>query len=481
MKLRTYLVIMLPNISGMLALVGLAVSAVFQWFAPFASHRTGATSFVVLTLLGPFFAGCIISHALHAPLHRPFSITLPNLRRNFLQWHIPSLALFALLLSQVTSKYDFSMPRPVAASIAFAGLCLMLPFETGLRWYGSTKLLVLITGSMLLAAMWANETRAVLLYLPWLTVMGSLALAALCCRLGFARNRLRDRARKRVLSIEESSSAGEEERQTMADTPRLGRPWTHGAVGHSTFSWIRAIQHETYGYRSRFGRPWVVLPVAYSVIVPAVAYFQLRLPKMIDYKVSLSEFIYRSIWEHEPFGTHGSFPQTIMLFLFLSTISAGTFLRPQQLYPISRARRARLAFILSLLDVGTQLLAVFTSVIALSWVSAWLAGLPFQPTAVPDFVVVFLSLAPLIPFLQWLKLRAQFSSKFHPTDGTIYMMIYVTGGAIFIFITSWRSWLLSPAGLTITAIAFAISLCAYRVALFHIYRRGDLLQRKSSR
>lgn len=481
MKFRTYLVIMQPPTVALLALTGLAASWVFHWFAPLASHRSEAMPFVVLTLLGPFLAGCIISHTLHVPLHRPFSITLPNLRRNFLQWHVPALALFALLLAQVAGQYDSTLPRPVAASIAFAALCLMLPLEAGLYWYGSSKLLAAVTGTVILAALWANETRTVLLYLPWLTVTGSLALAAFCCQLMFDRQRLRKRARVLLSSMAETPSAEMEQRQTMADTPRLGRSWTHGAVGNSTANWIRAIRHENIGYRARFAKSWMILPLLNLIVLPATAYFQLRLPKITDHQVPLGQFIYRCIWEHEPFGASSALLQKLVLIaLFSSTVIAGTLLRPQRLHPISRAQRARLTFILFLLEVGILLFAVFTSIIALSWFSAWQAGWPFRPTTVPDFVVVFLSLAPLIPFLQWLKLRALFSAKKHPMDGTVYMIIYLLGGALFMFVTRSRNWLLSPEGLTVIAIALAASLYAYRAALFRFYRRGDLLQRQPS-
>lgn len=480
MKFRTYLVILLPQVSGLLALAGLALSLVFHWYAPFASHRVGAAPFVALVLLGPFFAGCILSHALHAPLHRPFSITLPNLRRNFLQWHIPTLIILAVLLSHVAARYDRTLPQLVDACVAFAGLCLMLPFETGLRWYGSTKLFAGIACSVVLASLWANETRDVLLYLPWLTIAASLTFAALCCRLCFIRARIRARSRTNVISMAESTMLDEGQRigRPEIDSPRLARSWTHGPIGNSTTNWIRAMRHETSGFRSRYATTLVTLPLTYLVVFPSVAYFQLRQPEMIEHKMPLGQYIHRCLWEHEPFGPHSALLQEIVLMhLFALLIIPGSSLRPQQLYPISRARRARLTFLSSWLDASRQILTVFGGIIALSWLNCWLAGWPFRPTAVPDFVVVLISLAPLISFVHWLRFRAQLSAKRYPLDGTIYMLIYLLGGMIFMLMNTWRPWLLSPTGLITFGIAFVASLFAYRTTVFHAYCRSDLIRR----
>ena len=154
---------------------------------------------------------------------------------------------------------------------------------------------------------------------------------------------------------------------------------------------------------------------------------------------------------------------------------------PQNLYSVSREKRAHLAFIVSLLQVGAQLLAGSGSLVAISWCGARLAGIPFQPSITPDFVVEIIALTPLIPGMLWVSIFSRIrSQKMQLADMTLWIGA-LTLAATFSSNAKWRNELLSPAGLTTTALLLAASLYLYRAALLHLYRHGDLLRRKSSR
>ena len=123
----------------------------------------------------------------------------------------------------------------------------------------------------------------------------------------------------------------------------------------------------------------------------------------------------------------------------------------------------------------------WSGIIALSWIGALVAGVPFRPTAVPNFVVVSLVGAPFFPAMFWLKLHGQV----RPWERMgVVMFPAICGGmmpALAGSVPALRTWLLSPIGLAVALTALAASLLLYRAALFNFYRRGDLLQRAKSR
>jgi len=485
MKLRTYLALLrlrtLWHIAPGLLLGG---GILFQLFAPRHELRVGAGTFVTLIFLGPILLSKALSQAVQLPMHEPFGLTLPNLRRNLLQWHLPLLAVLALLLAAVGQIRDRSLPWPATASVAFAGLCLMLPHEPGGRWFGSRVLSVVIAGLYLVAALFAGETRSAMQHAPWLTFGLSLGAAALCCGLGFSRQRLRVRARTRLLTLGGTFDPEEVKKHShlaLSRSRRTGGAWTGGVVGASTADWIRVVLHETYGFGGGWMR-WCLKLTLILTVFPLCLYLLLtRIPALSGPPAPAGQMIYQLVWEPHVFGRGSSNTLCIGLLapLFMSIISAA-LPRPQRLYPISRERRARLAFFASLIQPSVQLFVGLSVVVALSWIGARLAGVPFRPATAPDFLVEIIALAPFFPALLWRRVCLQVRPWSQAEPATPLW----TGGAMgALFISTspgCRAWLLSPTGLAFALTASAIGLLLYRRALLNFYRCDDLLQRETS-
>ena len=486
MTLRTYLALLRL---GTLWLIAPAVlfggGIVFHLFAPGHEHRIGAGTFVILIFLGPILLSKVLSQAVQMPMHEPFGITLPNLRRNLLQWHLPLLAILAVTLAAAGHARDRSLPLPVAAGVVFAGLCLMLPREPVGRWFGSHVLSGVVNALYLVAAIFARETRSAMQYAPWLTFVLSLGVAALCCWLGFSRQRLRVRAHTRLLTLGGTFDPEEVKKHghlALGRSQHTGRAWTRGVVGDSTASWLRVVLHEGYGFSGGWIR-WCVKLALILTVFPIGLYLLLtRIPGLLGPPAPIGRMIYQLVWE--PHGSVGGakaiFFTAILAPLYLSVINVA-LPRPQRLYPISRERRARLAFVASLIQASVQLSAGLSVIVALSWIGARLAGVPFHPTTAPDFLIEMIAFAPFLPALLWRRVCLQVRpwSQAEPATplwlgcamGAFYVSVYPAS----------RAWLLSPLGLLVALTATGVSLFLYRRALLNLYRCCDLLQRTSSR
>ena len=487
MTLRTYLALMRLWLLWLFVPLMLAGGAIFHKLAPFGEHRIGAEGFITLILLGPIVLSYLLSQAVKAPMHEPFGITLPNLRRNLLKWHLPLLAMLALFLAMLCRGHDRSLPLPVAASVAFSGLCLMLPYEPVGRWFGSHVLAGLIASLYFVAAIFAQETRAAMQYAPWLTFALSLGIAAQCCRLGFARRRLYFRVRNRRRPFEfgalfDPNAAQKREQLALARSKRIGLNWTLRSVGNSTADWLRVVLHETYGATGGWARRFAVLSLIYLTTTFALWYFlHTRTPATGSPRVPFPQLVYQIVWEPHLFGAgRDGALSLVVLMPFYMAAGIIALPRPQHLYPLSRERRARLTFVASLLQAGGQVLICLFGIVTLSWIGALVAGVPFRPTVAPDFVVVSLALAPLLPAMFWMKLRMQVRPWERQLFALFFPACIVMMNKFVVWVPADRAWLLSPIGLAIALTAFAASLLLYRAALFKFYRRGDLLQRQKS-
>ena len=191
--------------------------------------------------------------------------------------------------------------------------------------------------------------------------------------------------------------------------------------------------------------------------------------------------IYQLVWEPHVFGRGSGNTLCIGLLvpLFMSVISVA-LPRPQRLYPISRERRAHLAFVASLIQPSVQLFVGLSVVVALSWIGARLAGVPFRPATAPDFLVEIIALAPFFPALLWRRVCLQVR-PWSQSEPATPLWTGSAMGALFISTSpGCRAWLLSPTGLACALTASAIGLFLYRRALLNFYRCDDLLQRETS-
>jgi hypothetical protein len=245
---------------------------------------------------------------------------------------------------------------------------------------------------------------------------------------------------------------------------------------------IRAILHETYGCRSGWIGSLVQFVAVIVILVPLAAYLLSLLLGIAGPSVPFGQFLHQLIWGPRQFGAGQAGLQfTLFLPIVLVMTEPRALPSPQSLYSISREKSAQLAFIVSLLQVGAQLLIGSCTLCAIGWCGARLAGAPSQTFVTPGFIVEIIALAPLIPGMLWVGLYSRIGSKQMQLPGMIVWIGAFSLAAMFSSNITWRNTLLSPVGLTTAALILAANLYFYRAALLHLYRHGDLLQRKISR
>jgi len=476
MNLRIYL--------GILRLRTLGLIVFFFWFLAFmfafctqqASHREGAYTFLILAILGPIATGCALSQAIHEPFHWPMAILLPRLGQCFREVHIFVIGTLALVFAAFGHLWDAQTPPVVVASFAAAGLSLSLPLESRLLWYGSHRLALSVIGLIVLATLYTHELRMLAQTSPWTASLFGTGLCAMCFALGFSRQRLRARASQPLgmMMSDYFDRAALEDRQkeAIARSRHLGRQWRHGPVGSSTMAWVRVGWHEHFGYR-RVG--WFGMILIISLSWPVL---EAVIEKISGSPVSIAARIYYLVWDSQ--GPRDAGPSFLIILMLVASISLGGFLRPDQIYPISRARRAWVAYVSSATLAVTFCASLVVLTLPAAWLGAHVAGIDFRPAGMPFPVLAVFVTLPVLPLLQWggLYMAVRQDKMVH----SLFVLIGFTGSALLgIFIHNFPKLIISPVGLLVGALAIAGSQRLYYTALRRFYCKGDLLQRGTNR
>jgi hypothetical protein len=474
-KLRTYLALLRPRSLWARLIFAVAVSLAVNFFGPFAGQRAGAGTFAVVTLLLPMMVGRELSRALHAVMHRPFGPLLPHLRPTLLRWHLPLLVLLAAGSASLVRWRDTTLGWPVSASLALAGLCLMLPLEGPGRWFGVRWFGGALSGFVIFAALAGGVTRTWIHAWPWLTTLGSLALAVVCCRLGFSRRRLRERAHAPLLDLADAfdpATLRTQSRDKFSRSQRLGRPWRIRSVGESMVNWIRVVLHESFGFRGGWVRQLALIALVAPITVVG-GLFTMSLLDATARAVPFGALLYGAIWISLPHSSWAGQTCFLVMLPIFSFDFAVALPRPGKLYPLSRERRAWLTFIVSALQATVQIPLVLASLIALAWVGARFAGVAFEMDAAPNCLAAFLAILPFVPWLLW----SRFKGQLRPGQSSLHFIGIPVGiGIASAIATLGRAWLVSAAGAAVVMLITAAGLALYRNALFKFYRDDDLLQ-----
>jgi hypothetical protein len=135
----------------------------------------------------------------------------------------------------------------------------------------------------------------------------------------------------------------------------------------------------------------------------------------------------------------------------------------------------------SVLQCGVQVSVMLLSLVALAWIGAWWAGIPFRLGRVPDFAALALATLPLGPLLLWLHFRGRARPESRGSTLLLLVAMIVVLALMAGILPFSRGWLLSAVGLLAIAVTFFVALFLYRRAVFNFYDRGDLVQRGGSR
>jgi hypothetical protein len=380
---------------------------------------------------------------------------------------------------------------PVESTIGLSAIFLTLPLLNR-RGTQSPKRLFSIIGCLLLGCvlfyLFGARIYSIAMRAPWATFAAGFLTAGVCLRIGFDRQRVRDRAGRLFRSAATGVSVmftkdgrflmATAAAETQRHNKRIGRDWTVKSVDHSDRAWLRVLLHEQYGQRGRFvGLAGAAVVIVIFGTMPLG--ISLLIEKLSEPSANLAQFC-RLI---DTFGRMAEYPGHSPVVAMLGLIFLAPYwivlilaLSPQPMprvaYPLSRRRLARLNFLLSWRTLAVGFTAQVCSVFATVAVAGVLAGIPFRFENLHVQTALLLVQLPLLPLLRIIVLTKR---RFYGIVSLIaIMLLFVaftlpgTAGRI----VPYLSWPTAAGSLAITGLVAWI----YWRRLLRQYAMSDLNQ-----
>lgn len=424
------------------------------------------TAFLGWGFVLPWTIGMTLAAIVHEPMHRPFGALLPGARKRLLRSYGAVAACMALICVMCGFVFDRSLPLPALAALSIAAMTFALPFEPDLRWAGSRSGAIAAIATLLVFVWHSQAMRGFFIAQPWPCAAGCLALAGLNVAVAFSRGRMRARAGMpftTLLTVYGGPDFAElRKKEDLARRSASRASWRTLTAGASLFTWIRAIRYErNAGWRN------VWLPAAIGLLCGALI-VRPGLSKGGSYLETLSALVM-------PSTDARSSPDFI---LFIATmIWARQYFGPRsdRLYPVSRARRGRMAYAASTWHAILSYGLIVGPVLIVGCGAALKLGQPLEISHVIRLMLKFAVVLPLLPLLQWCMLYAEVRSD----RAMQFLAMLLTMLPAFVFqqyAAFWAGLLFTPTGALVFLLLIAGTQWAYYAALRRFYRSGDLIQ-----
>jgi hypothetical protein len=434
----------------------------------------------------PIALGIVLTMAMSVVVHRPFMMLLPGARRYYRNAQLTGFALCVALGAGISYLNDATLPWPAIVGAVMASAATAIPWEPYVRWFGSRRLTLVWLSLLPLAAWWGAELHALAQAWPWLFLATGAVVAAICFRLGFDRERLRERALSTSLtSVFFSGNLKKAARQQLAKDNTIGRDWSRATPVEGLATYRAALWHERFGVR-RKAVTWKVgsiLLLSYGGLAAiGVAVYLNVTGRPFEPRVFI-EMLHSLVWV-DGWGKPPVVPFIASLLAVLVCMMALTFPRGDRLYPLSRRDLVRLALNMSAVRIAWVYLLLALGIGLLAWGSARALGRPFEFRWTPLFAAPVL-LMPVFPLIALVCLRSSRHVISHP--GTLEVFGGFGGLALLVlsplaatFGAMWVPAFVSPltllglGGVTLLSVAFYVS----RVKKF--YLSGDLVERTAA-
>ena len=370
--------------------------------------------FMALAIALPLLLGFFIAGAAHEPMHRPFALVLPNLRRRQRM-----AAAVSVLIAAFAATYGAIWIAPAVSPFATFGLAcalIALPcIDRRQRLGGLAGGIVAILSWLLLGFVVGAKLGSALNAAPWLFLLGGLAISAGSLLQGFSRESLRVRAETLCIAYQTHAFSylfhrgmvARWQAEVTANRNRRkcgpsasGRDWPVRSVGTTAHDWMRVLWHANFGARKRatflqVESRFAVTMLVYVITLLGITYFlgqkdcwvilaQLPVPDMQLFTTKTAEGV-------------------AVNFMLLQTgvaLFCAFLLLPQGLaYPISRERMARVMFLHTTIQWAAALVVPATTIFCASLIGKVISG-TFSPWhGLTVLLAVDLQLAALIPLL----------------------------------------------------------------------------------
>lgn len=439
---------------GIFTLSALAVS-------PSSKRLEGSGLALMLILIPPLCLGALFAEVWKKLLQRSSTALAPGVQRTLFQWHSSVILAGAIGWGVIVHWIQPAIPLAAAIGISAGMSTLPLPFTLGrpLRpknarlWRGLFWFWISINVPHLLGREWVTQ------FLMHAPVIGAAGVVLTLVNLWFAQKKRRPAIpvspRNNRLGFGKQLAAIFR-RFTQGKTCESNPTWSYPPRGTSLLHWVRAAFQER--------------PSGFSINVAGCV-----LVLLIHPFVSYGTASYPLGWYRLVFAPDQFSPAVLMVALLVSSLGAG-FLRTGQLYPLSRPRRASIAYTASNAIFLFSFLTLVGGSLLAGWIVGRLLGLPLPPQPAAEFIVRMAMVVPIMPLMRWNGLRLESSQSW----GELFPFISFV--AVLLLIS--QKYILNAGavvGAAVCVVAIIGSQILYRGFLRDFYIWGDLVQRGTER
>lgn len=462
MNWQLYFTLLRPVRSLLIAVPVLGLIWIFQFFAAQFAGNPQAHAFSWWVCTVPLIAGFIISETINAPLHRPFAMHIPDMRRHLARWHAGVTGFLTLTCTGVAWASDHALPPLAISGLCTALLTLTLPKNRDQSGAFIGLVLILILSA---ATYIAELLRQFVLTHAWIIAASTWVVAWLCFQFRFSRRQLRRSARTPYTSLLNASAtrdyAAQQKKEVILQTVKSPSAWTGNPTPASDWSYLKAALYECTGKSVvRF-----YLPTTRAALlgVAGVCLIATR------WDERLARDFYSLVWTDEK----QSFQATIMLICILFFLNRRPWiLRPTACYPISQVRLGKIAYKACLLDMLVFFVGLIGGIFLIAGIIAIRLGWPTPLLPAAKQLSLMLWLVPFIPIAQWSSLQKH---VFPRTPISVWQIVFGTVVVIatLIFFV-WSAMTLVPTWNFLQCLLWiAVSQFALYSAIMHRYRKGD--------
>jgi hypothetical protein len=422
----------------------------------------------------PYFLGVFLAGAALEPLHQPFALVVPNLRRRMRDLTIATGILLAFGAATVVT-----LTVPIIPFVGALGLSIALPAlpSTDRSSAGNILISRIIIPLILclLCFEGAPALKIAIIAAPVAFLLGGGAMAVAFFAFGFSRGSSRRRSETPFIAIQHITFSSDQEaaRRALARRHPAGkststRPWNVRNVGYSTRCWAKVAWHGAFGqigvWKSR------IIGMMYILVALSVG---ASLPILLAHRSFSTGFFWRFLAMLATPGLNG-FDEPLkpmMPIMLLSSVLSifrnyVTALRSVAPYPISRQRQARVMFMLLLSRCLFVVLLAVCVILGLSLLGQWQSGIHLPTFGLPGLFATAAALAAIV----CINLALLFPGKTRVRMHTASIVSYMVGTLALLWLAP-----LSTFKVSLLAVSLAAGAWGLWMRLNRYYLRSDLV------
>ena len=260
MTLKSYLTLLRPIRT--LALAAFILPSLLVLIGGVLEFSSAEFVFVALCLVTPLTLGSLLIAPLHEVAHRSSFPLLPGAGRQLHAGHFIGFGVVSLLLGTLAAFCVSAVPGHAACGLVIA--CLALPLlnpnrTIGAMSFGTSAILgpILIT-SLILATAGHHPLIQLGTAAPWVSLIGGIAVAYTCFRIGFDPARLRARSAHPFFYAPQSTLlfvGTDVLKHAFAEAihlrehrrSRAGVDWAKGTFRDTLRGWLSVLHHARFG------------------------------------------------------------------------------------------------------------------------------------------------------------------------------------------------------------------------------------------